>query len=330
MPNVVATKTKVGTKTKVAIAIAAGAGLLALANAIVPLVFFSVTMKAPVSKAVLSGVTTLAATTSGSAAAVSFVVSGLPTSIAGVNKDGTGKTWAASWDTSAVADGSYSAYATAKNAKGVVVTSAKVLFTVSNKKAAAPKTAPTVSLTPLPSTVLTTGTATYYRFVVTAGSTGDVSLKKVSFRTVATNPAVALSAPAVREVGTGSDIPATAAITTSGSDCGFSADAAKRCVRVVFSAEQVIAAGTSKTYDLRMTGGGFASGDGVSTQLLGDAAAANGLLSGSAPATGIAGTPYDFLWSDNSAVPHGETTSDWWNGYYAVGLPGGAQTLTSS
>jgi hypothetical protein len=202
-----------------------------------------------------------------------------------------------------------------------------------------------------------------YRFTVTADAAENVALKKISFKAAINGSADAnISSPAIREVGQGSDLSASA--TAQGAqglgqgttNCGFAAATTTQCVTVVFDSEQVVAAGTSKTYELRATTSGFTTaGDAVSTTLLGDTLLAVGELDTlqagvtTGPKTGIDAVAsgndgtYNFLWSDNNAIPHNDTvdsgngnnavasgSNDWTNGIYVKVLPGDAQTLTRS
>jgi hypothetical protein len=216
------------------------------------------------------------------------------------------------------------------------------------------KTKPTVSIVALPSSTLTNGTVVISRFTVSADAGEQVALKKVTFNSALNNvggTALALSAAGadsnVREVGQSSNIAGatdySAACATSGS-----------CViQVSFTNEQTIAAGTSKTYELRVTvAGADTSGESASTSLAGDTGVLTGWLSlngGAVPAFTVDttnnstadGTATNFIWSDNSAVPHADTNTDagaapftgsgdWTNGNLVKILPSDTQTMTRS
>ena len=168
------------------------------------------------------------------------------------------------------------------------------------------KTKPTVSLIPLPSTALFNGVQAVQRFAVTADAAENVSLSKVSFETDLFDGGgvpIAIASPAIRTVGAFADIPATASVA-------FVAGATVR-VEIVFDDEQVIAAGTSVTYDLRvMVTGADGSGEALFTMLLGDD-----------------GSTDRFEWSDNSAAPHSELSDDWADGRLVKVLPSDWQAL---
>ena len=213
------------------------------------------------------------------------------------------------------------------------------------------KTKPTVSLASLPTSTLSNGTQVISRFTVTADAAQQISLKTVSFELNLNNvsgTALSVTSPAVREVGQGSDLSAstTAAVLncTGSATCSFP---------ITFASEQTISAGTSKTYELRATvAGADASGESLSTKLLGDTAQVTGEIDSAAgvgAANGIddldgtaADGAYNFIWSDNSVIPHNDTTAtnaatdaagssnDWTNGRFVKVLPSDAQTMTRS
>jgi len=204
------------------------------------------------------------------------------------------------------------------------------------------KTKPYFALASLPTSIVGNGGGIVLnRFTVTADAGENVSLKKLSFSVSVNGTATeTVSAPAVREVGQGSDIASSTASvdTTGGTNCGFTTSSQLACVRVVFSSEQVISAGTSKTYELRMSTANFtASGDSVSTSILGDTTGSVGKLTANAlgvdgSVTGSSGE-YNFIWSDNSKAPHADSaggSADWMSGAYVNYLPTDTQTMTRS
>lgn len=210
-------------------------------------------------------------------------------------------------------------------------------------------TKPTVSLAPLPTSTLSNGTQVISRFTVTADSATQVSLKSIAFELNENNVSgtdLAFSSPAIREVGQGSDISASHTLafcsTPTTRTCTFS---------VTFSSEQSVSAGTFKTYELRMTvAGADGSGESVSSKLLGDTALVTGELGNNANGwiddldSSGADAAYNFVWSDNSAIPHGDTadngssgdstasgvSNDWTNGLYVKVVPSDTQTMSRS
>ncbi len=188
-------------------------------------------------------------------------------------------------------------------------------------------------------------------FTISADAAQQLSVKAIGFehQMNSLTSAMTISAPSIREVGIGTDI--SASTTSAVLNCTGSAT----CSYVLtFTNEQTIAAGASKTYQLWATvAGANESGESISTKLTGDTAqvtgeidsAASGLnanhgiddLDGSA-----ADGAYNFIWSDNSLIPHSDTTAtnastddasasnDWTNGLYVKVLPSDARTLTRS
>ena len=92
--------------------------------------------------------------------------------------------------------------------------------------------------------------------------------------------------------------------------------------------ERTIAAGSSRTFELRGTISGAGSGDSLSTRMAGDAAAPvqSGYISSTdvrvMASSGIVenDTHNDFIWSDRHAPSHSTSTADWTNGYLVSGL----------
>ena len=135
------------------------------------------------------------------------------------------------------------------------------------------KSKPTVSLVALPQTVLTTGDQSIMRFSVAADAAGDVSFKKLTFTANATSNATltVTSNSSLRRVGDASNL--TGRSVASGAAC--SAGTAGACtITVYLTNEEVISAGSSRTYDLRITiGGALAVGDSISSTLNGESSA---------------------------------------------------------
>jgi hypothetical protein len=91
----------------------------------------------------------------------------------------------------------------------------------------------------------------------------------------------------------------------------------------VATSEQEIAAGTSKTYELRGTVGGLASGSNSVSVSIANASASvtTGTATGVAADT-VASSP-SFGWTDRSSIStvHSESTSDWTTDYLVKTLP---------
>jgi hypothetical protein len=200
------------------------------------------------------------------------------------------------------------------------------------------KTKPTVSLTALPQTVLSAGDQTVMRFTVAADAQGDVAFKSLSVNLSKTSAptVVPTTGSSVRRFGDSTNLGGTVTVVDDVGALGTAGAAASGIMYVVFTNEEVVSAGTSRTYDVRMTlGGTIDSGDSVSASLRGDTAhVAGGAIT---DATGdeqveVGGVEYYFVWSDMSIIPHSDTlgasTADWTNGNYVKVLPTDTQTMS--
>lgn len=207
------------------------------------------------------------------------------------------------------------------------------------------KTKLTVSNAALPSTSLLNGDMVASRFTLTADGAGQASVKTLTFSlsvpAVATTPA--LANPTIRQTNLAT-IPATATMTGAACTAGNGT-----CViKITFTDEQTVAIGDSKTFDLHVDTLGTATDDSLQTRLVNEAAGSSATTTGELgtitnPGDGIqapanaAAVGYNFVWSDNSAVPHndliggaGDTaaSNDWENGMLIKVLPNDAQTLS--
>ena len=194
---------------------------------------------------------------------------------------------------------------------------------------------PTITLVALPSTVLNTGNQVVMRFTVSADASGDVAFEHVQLAiSKTTNPTLVSSGTSsLRRVGDSANLAGTTAISGALSAGG----AASGTFDIFLTNEEPVAAGTSRTYDVRLTvAGAPTSGDSVSSSLNGDGAAAGtetGVIAnpGAGTAT-VAGTARNFAWSDISTVNHGDFTqgssADWANGRYLKVLPSDTQTMS--
>ncbi len=195
------------------------------------------------------------------------------------------------------------------------------------------KTTPTVTLAPLPSSTLSNGTQTLARFTITADTAGDLSVKSIAFEPALNDTGgawLAISSPTIREVGQGTNLPHTSSVVacTTGptpelatGTCHFS---------MPLTNALIIPAGQSRTYEFRaVVAGADATGETISTKLLGDTARVTGSISVHQGDV-INGTLYQFIWSDMSAIPHNDLpggSADWTNGHLVRGLTTDAQTL---
>jgi hypothetical protein len=193
---------------------------------------------------------------------------------------------------------------------------------------------PIVAVASLPTTVLTAGNVVAARVTVTA-SGGDLALKTLTVDVnKPTNASVDSSGDAshsaVRVYGNGENI---AGHSTASSGCA--AGAGTSCqVRTKFDVEDVIAAGSTKTYDVRLTvGGTLVKGDSIATSLEGDTHLETGKIDfgSNGDQVKVASVNVNVAWSDLSAVPHsatvGSSSADWASGLYVNILPTDQQVL---
>ncbi len=198
------------------------------------------------------------------------------------------------------------------------------------------KTVPTVSLAPLPNSVLTGGTVVASRFTVSADPAGDVAVKTFTLDVqkplgVGLAPSGDSSHTAVRRVGSSEGL-----IGHSSASAGCAAGAGTDCIiRSMIDTEEDVAAGSSQTYDIRLeVSGPLAVGDSLSSVLLGDDTLLTGVLSpgSAADQAAVAGTDVNFAWSDQSAIPHSPSSpgssADWASGRYVQSLPTDSQALS--
>ncbi len=197
------------------------------------------------------------------------------------------------------------------------------------------KAVPTVSLAALPTATLTAGQNVAMRFTVSAGG-GDVALKGLAMLvnngTSGTITNISNGDSQLRRVGDSSNLAGSSALTA----CG----AAATCTLVLRLAnEETVAAGSSRTYDIRLNVGAASVGSSVTGHLLGDDGATL-LDTGALTVAGdtahypfaVDGTDSEFVWSDQSASPHdatvGASSADWANGGYVKVVPTDSQTLS--
>ena len=179
------------------------------------------------------------------------------------------------------------------------------------------KTKPTISLVSLPSATLINGTPVLSKFTVTADAAGDVGLYKVAFEVATSGAAMTIGVPALYDS-------SMTLITASTTPTTAVAGAGYWTLTYVFASEQIIPAGTSKTYSMKASVTGSDGDDALLTKInaSGDTAGTTGIYS--------AITPDSFVWSDHSSSPHNSFfSSDWCDSNYVKTLPTDYQTLSN-
>jgi hypothetical protein len=183
------------------------------------------------------------------------------------------------------------------------------------------KSIPTVARIALPaSNNLVNGTTDLFRFSVKADAAGDVSLYKVSVTSTGTGVTyTAATAKVIAYTDAAFSTPISGSFTSGEVLTGGSITSGTP-FDGVFSAVVTIPAG--QTYYFKVVSdiaGVDATGDSVSTKLLGDAAPVFANVEPAATVDGDAND--DFIWSGNSTGTPVAATDDWYNGYSVVGLP---------
>ena len=163
------------------------------------------------------------------------------------------------------------------------------------------KTVPTVTLSALPATLLTAGNMVVSKFNVAADSNGDVTLRKVVL-TYATSSGVVIG----DIVGNAVKVNGVSKTSTS------TVNVASSTITVEFATNEVISAGTSKTFEVLVN----VSATGSNSQSL------TTKISEDTSYTGT-GT---FEWSDGAHI----TTETWSNGYRVSGLSTDTQVLSKN
>lgn len=163
------------------------------------------------------------------------------------------------------------------------------------------KTVPTVTLSALPSTLLTAGNTVVSKFNVAADSNGDVTLRKVVL-TYATSSGVTIG----DIVGNAVKVNGVSKTSTT------TVDMSAKTITVELATEEVITAGTSKTFEVltNVTATGDNS-QSLTTKIAEDASY---------------GETGSFEWSDGAHI----TTPTWSNGYRVSGLSTDTQVLSKN
>ncbi len=177
------------------------------------------------------------------------------------------------------------------------------------------RSVPTVAKGSLSTQTLVDGTIELYRWTVSADSAGDIGLANFTFN-VATSSTVALTNFIVTDETDDTQLNNTAVASIAATE-----------LEVTFNpggggiVERQVSAGTTRTYVLKATATGAASGDSVQVSLVGDSAALSATKETVANARDDAQD--DFVWTDRTGVSgsHGTTTADWVSGYRVNGLP---------
>jgi len=241
---------------------------------------------------------------------------------------------------------------------------------------------PTLAAATLPTTLLNTGDVTLYKWTVSADSAGAISWKRIAFNITGTLASKAITASSsdptygttdgiyvyvtggagsmikminnfkVWDVTNGAYLTATttafdgtAVTTTVNAIIRADADASNGYyVLFIPDTEEQIAAGSSKTYELRGTvlnNAALSTGDGILTKVADLSTTATTSSYGDVSRDAVTFTKQDkssvsnyattsasFLWSDRSNGSHTLYTADWTNDYKINGLPTATLSLS--
>jgi hypothetical protein len=205
-------------------------------------------------------------------------------------------------------------------------------------------TVPTVNLVALPSTTLVSGDNVALEFTVAADAANPVSLKSLTVdlnngTAAGTLTSLNVATSDVRKIGgTGVDIPGTSDLSEIGAH-GTACTTGMECTLAIqFQTEEIIPAGSSNTYQVRVHVSASQTNDSISAKLLGD-----GVTEYTGTIIADAYTPMvdvqnggnhlsNFVWSDNSVGAHNSTlggsSADWANGAFVQILPTDTQTIS--
>lgn len=161
------------------------------------------------------------------------------------------------------------------------------------------KTVPTVALLALPDTTLNAGNKVISKFTVTADANGDVELRKVVLTYATTSQATIATLAS-------NSVKVNGATKTASS----TVDATAKTVTLAFGTNEIISAGTTKTFEILATVGVSGTGsDSITTSIAEDVSYA---------------TTGSFEWSDGASI----STPTWSNGKRVPGLTTDTQVLS--
>ncbi|MFZ4648439.1 MAG: beta strand repeat-containing protein [Patescibacteria group bacterium] len=176
------------------------------------------------------------------------------------------------------------------------------------------KTVPTVQLAALPTTVLTTGDNVVSKFTVSADSNGDVELNTLVFD-VTHSASSSLDAVTASTTNTLKVNGSYKTVTSATYDAGT------KKLTVVLASNEVISAGTSKTFEIyaatSVSGQGSES---ITTKISEDASYAVGVITG----TSTTVPSGSFIWSDGASI----SVPTYSNGARVIGLTTNTQVMS--
>jgi len=176
------------------------------------------------------------------------------------------------------------------------------------------KTKPVITNVALPTSVLTAGTQTVYKFQIAADAGGTLAWRKISLNVGTSTPSGAFTVTGWTLYDAANESTALANVTASSGSAVM--------VDFVSSVDQEVSG--SKTYVVKATiGGSPVTGSTVSHSI------GTGVSTHTDPvAYASVGIPSRFTWSDEAITPHTALTADWNDEYLVKNLPTDSLTLT--
>jgi hypothetical protein len=211
------------------------------------------------------------------------------------------------------------------------------------------KTKPTIGAPTAASSKLTAGLIPAIRFTIKADGPEQVAWQQIQFK-VAMTGATMTAINAVPSTSGTVQLKDVDSNTVLNIASGFSSTSNSTAEQVAFqggttgyvslymNAEQVIAAGATKTYELSLTFANLGSTAGTSYASINlyasETTVSNGItVTGVSGVRGSSGTTTDaapsFVWSDYSNTSHTASTADWANGVYVQVLPSTVITISN-
>ncbi|RJQ14841.1 peptidoglycan-binding protein [Candidatus Parcubacteria bacterium] len=176
------------------------------------------------------------------------------------------------------------------------------------------KTVPTITFA-AGDALLTTGEKSLMKITIAADASEQVSVRSFEFTLSVSNATFDTTNDNFKVRESGNLLTSTSTNTQAAAN-------------ITLTSESTIPAGGSKTYEILGTVTGAGTGSASVTIKMEQSTTEVGPSNWSA-VNSDAGT-LDLVWSDNSAIPHGLTSADWYNGFKVKNLPSGTMVLSKN